>query len=150
MDVFSKRKRSEVMSRIRSKDTEPELLVRRELHKRGFRFRIHVASLPGKPDLVLRRHATVIQVKGCFWHGHSCLGGRVPSGNYWKDKISRNRARDIRCERQLVALGWRVLTIWECRIRRRSRGDLDRFFEATLARHFGRGLPVPRGLARSC
>ena len=106
------------MARIRGKDTQPELAVRRALHRLGYRFRLHVMSLPGRPDVVLPRHRTVIQVKGCFWHGHFCLKGRVPPGKYWRAKFARNKARDRRNDRRLRGLGWKVRTVWECRVRR--------------------------------
>lgn len=114
------------MAAIRSKDTKPELTVRRVLHRLGYRFRLHQESLPGRPDIVLRKLGTVVQVKGCFWHGHRCLKGRVPGSNrrYWRAKIAGNQARDRRNERQLRALGWRVRTVWECFVRRASAEEI--------------------------
>jgi DNA mismatch endonuclease (patch repair protein) len=125
-DVFTPEKRSEVMAAIRAKDTKPEITVRRALHAMGFRFRLHAAGLPGLPDIVLRRLETIVQVKGCFWHGHRCLKGRVPEVNrpYWQAKIAGNKARDARNERRLRAMGWRVKTVWECRVRRSSPEEL--------------------------
>ncbi len=119
-DVFSAAKRSEVMARIRAKNTKPELAVRRALHALGYRFRLHDHSLPGRPDIVMRKHATIVQVQGCFWHGHRCLKGRMPADNraYWAPKLAGNKARDRRNARRLRALGWRVVTIWECDVRR--------------------------------
>src|SRR5687767_1041715 len=102
------------MARIKAKDTRPELTVRRALCLLGVRYRLHVASLPGKPDIVIRRLGLAIQVKGCFWHAHRCQKGRVPPGRYWKEKLARNHARDRRTERRLRRLGWRVSTVWEC------------------------------------
>jgi len=127
-DVFSRAKRSAVMSRIRAKNTKPELAVRRALFALGFRYRLHVASLPGRPDIVMRSAMTVVEVKGCFWHGHRCLGGRRPRQNasYWGPKISGNIARDHRNERRLRRAGWRVVTIWECEVRRMSSAQLTR------------------------
>src|SRR5690349_16997975 len=95
--------RSALMSKIRSKDTQPEMLVRRVLHGLGHRFRLHVRKLPGCPDIVLPRHSTIIQIKGCFWHGHRCLKGRLPRSNrfYWLPKLRKNKVRDSRNERQL-------------------------------------------------
>lgn len=126
VDVFSRRKRSLVMAAIRAKHTKPETLVRRTLHLMGHRFRLHAPELPGKPDIVLPRMRTIIQVKGCFWHGHRCLGGRVPVGNrdYWVLKIQGNRKRDLRNERKLRRMGWRVHTIWECTVRRSTAAEL--------------------------
>ena len=127
MDVFSRKKRSEVMARIRAKNTKPELAVRGVLHSLGFRFRLHVGGLPGRPDIVMPKRRTVIQVKGCFWHGHACLKGRVPEGNrsYWLQKIRGNRLRDQRNARRLRRMGWLVATLWECDIRRWKREQLE-------------------------
>jgi DNA mismatch endonuclease (patch repair protein) len=124
-DTFSRAKRSEVMSRIRGMNTQPELAVRRTLHRLGHRFRLHVMSLPGRPDILLPKHRTVIQVKGCFWHAHFCLGGRIPPGKYWRAKFARNQLRDRRNERRLRRLGWRVVTVWECRVRRWTPSTLE-------------------------
>jgi DNA mismatch endonuclease, patch repair protein len=117
-DVFTPEKRSEIMSRIRSTNTKPELIVRRCLHSMGYRFRLHRRDLPGKPDIVLPKHNTVILVNGCFWHGHTgCKTPcRIPATNteFWTEKITRNKARDIKNRRDLRKLGWKVITIWEC------------------------------------
>jgi DNA mismatch endonuclease (patch repair protein) len=125
-DIFTRQKRSEVMAKVRCKDTKPELAVRRALHAMGFRFRLHSSKLPGRPDIVLHKLGTVIQVNGCFWHGHYCLGGRVPENHrpYWAAKIEENKVRDRRNERRLRAMGWRVRTVWECRLRRWTPADL--------------------------
>lgn len=116
-DVFSSSKRSWVMSRIRGVHTTPERLVRSFLHAQGFRFRLHVKTLPGRPDIVLPRHATVVFVHGCFWHHHSrCRNAVYPRTRtgFWRRKIDGNVARDKRTARKLRGLGWRVLTVWEC------------------------------------
>ena len=115
-DVVDKATRSRMMSGIRGKDTKPEMLVRRGLHGLGFRFRLHDKRLPGKPDLVLPRYRAVIQVQGCFWHGHDCALFKWPSTRqeFWKTKITGNQARDARNLAALEDLGWRTLTIWEC------------------------------------
>jgi DNA mismatch endonuclease (patch repair protein) len=125
-DVFTASKRSEVMANIRAKNTKPELAVRRALHAIGYRFRLHIRDLPGHPDIVIRKLKTVVQVKGCFWHGHSCLKGRRPRQNagYWGPKIAGNILRDRRNERRLRRAGWRVRTVWECRVRRMSEAQL--------------------------
>jgi DNA mismatch endonuclease (patch repair protein) len=125
-DVFTREKRSAVMAAIRAKDTKPEIAIRRAIHAIGFRFRLHDPRLPGRPDIVIRRLMAIVQVKGCFWHGHHCLKGRVPGVNrpYWLDKISGNRARDRRNERRLRAMGWSVQTVWECRVRRSKPDEL--------------------------
>jgi DNA mismatch endonuclease (patch repair protein) len=107
------------MSAIRSKNTKPELAVRRFLHGRGFRFRLHPKELPGKPDLVLPKYLTVIFVDGCFWHGHQCARSpKAPATNvsYWGPKIARTRERDREADTALRALGWRVIRLWECEI----------------------------------
>lgn len=112
--------RSANMSAIRSKDTKPELLVRRIAHALGFRFRLHRRDLPGNPDLVFPRHKAAIFVHGCFWHGLGCKrGGKGPKSNetYWGPKIERTRARDAAAEEALEARGWRVLILWECELK---------------------------------
>ena len=118
-DVFSKNKRSEVMSRIRSKDTSPELLVRRLVHGMGYRYRLHVAGLPGKPDLVFSRFKKIIEVRGCFWHQHNgCADSHMPKSrmDYWGPKLARNVQRDKQNEEELRSMGWEILTLWECEI----------------------------------
>jgi DNA mismatch endonuclease (patch repair protein) len=126
MDVFTPTKRSEVMSRIRGRDTKPELALRSMLHRLGYRFTVNGPlnrTLPGKPDLVLPKYRTVILVHGCFWHGHDhCPAFRLPKsrGAWWKAKIEGNRARDLRNENAIRDLGWHVVTIWECALRKKS------------------------------
>lgn len=117
-DIMTPAQRSERMSRIRSQDTKPELLVRRFLHGEGFRFRLHVRDLPGRPDLVLPKYGAVVFVEGCFWHGHSCQKGRIPGTNpvFWQSKVAANQARDKRNHRDLRRKGWRVFRIWECQL----------------------------------
>lgn len=117
-DKLSPEARSANMARIRSRDTAPEMALRRALHAAGFRYRLHVKQLPGKPDIVLPRYGAVIQVRGCFWHGHSCPDGRLPKSRqeYWLPKLAGNRRRDRRNDRALRALGWRVITVWECKL----------------------------------
>jgi len=104
------------MSRIRGVDTKPEIIVRSILHRAGFRFRLHVKRLPGKPDIVLPKHRTVVFVNGCFWHRHDCGRFRMPKSNtdYWKDKFDKNAARDKRNAASLRDLGWKVVIVWEC------------------------------------
>ena len=108
------------MSRIRSKDTKPEMVVRSMLHRLGYRFRLHRKDLPGRPDIVLPRHRKIILVQGCFWHGHSCRLASKPKSNkgYWSVKIQTNKDRDARNLRLLLDLGWDVLELWECDIRK--------------------------------
>lgn len=112
------------MSRIRSKDTRPELLVRHYLYAHGYRYRLHVRRLPGTPDIVMRRLCTVILVNGCFWHGHTLPDGQpchlfvVPKTrtDFWQAKIDRNQERDLLVRRELTAMGWHVIQIWECEL----------------------------------
>jgi len=120
LDSLSKEKRSWNMSRIRSNDTKPELIVRSFLHRNGFRFRLHDKKLPGKPDIVLKKYKTVIEVRGCFWHRHErCTKATSPSTNteYWQTKFQNNMQRDKRHERELHDLGWNLIVVWECEIR---------------------------------
>ena len=107
------------MSRIKSKDTTPERIVRSFLHRNGFRFRLNVKDLPGKPDIVLPKYKTVIEVRGCYWHRHEgCKDAATPSSNtdFWQKKFSENIARDQRSEQALKALGWNVIVVWECEV----------------------------------
>jgi DNA mismatch endonuclease (patch repair protein) len=112
--------RSAVMRRVKSKHTAPELKLRKLLTALGYRYRLHRADLPGKPDLVFPGRRKLIFVHGCFWHGHDCArGARAPKNNadYWQAKITRNRARDATHQEALTSAGWRVLTIWECEMK---------------------------------
>lgn len=123
MDRISPIRRSWLMSRIRSRDTKPELVVRKELHRLGYRFRLHAQDLPGKPDLAFPRRRKVVFVHGCYWHGHSCrLGAAQSKSNlpYWRSKLERNRQRDSTVAADLRNTGWKVLVIWECQIKRGS------------------------------
>jgi DNA mismatch endonuclease (patch repair protein) len=124
------------MSRVGRTDTEPELVLRRALHSLGFRFRLHVPDLPGRPDIVLPRYRVIFFVNGCFWHGHSCPRGRCPSSNrlFWETKIRTNRERDERTARRLRAHGWKVLTIWECRLRKWTTATLRQRLSILLVR----------------
>lgn len=117
-DFLTPEKRRRVMSAIKSRDTKPELIVRRMLHRAGFRFRLHRSDLPGRPDIVLPRYRTVVLVHGCFWHGHDCGIFRPPTTReeFWREKISRNMARDSANLIALHALGWRVAEVWECEL----------------------------------
>jgi len=118
-DVFSKEKRSEIMSRIKSKDTKPELILRSSLHRLGLRFRLHSADLPGKPDLTFKKYRVVVFVNGCFWHGHGrCRKSALPESNrkFWKTKIEKNKTRDQKVYRKLKRMGWRVILVWECQL----------------------------------
>lgn len=120
MDVFSRGKRSQIMSRISGKDTKPEILVRSLLHRMGYRFRVHKKDLPGKPDITLSKHKKVIFVHGCFWHGHEdCPRSKRPRTNvkFWNKKIDGNIERDKKNIQSLEKLGWTTLTLWTCEIK---------------------------------
>jgi DNA mismatch endonuclease (patch repair protein) len=132
MDIYSREKRSELMSKVRTAGTTPELIVRRTLHSLGFRFRLHGKYLPGKPDIVLPKYHSVIFVHGCFWHHHRhCKKSKLPQSNaeFWRAKIHKNVERDSLKIAELIKLGWRVLVIWECETKNRS-------FEAKLSTFF--------------
>lgn len=120
-DILTKAQRSALMSRIRGTHTGPERQVRSLLHGLGLRFRLHAADLPGRPDIVLRRHRTAVFVHGCFWHRHEgCAGATTPKSNraFWLLKFRRNRARDRRNLTSLRLVGWRPVVVWECELRR--------------------------------
>ena len=122
-DTVDRKKRSEIMSRIRSRDTKPEIAVRRIAHGLGFRFRLHRKDLPGCPDIVFPKYRSVIFVHGCFWHRHpSCKIASSPKTNveYWENKFRRNVVRDARNQTLLRKLGWRVMVIWECEVKDRE------------------------------
>ena len=119
-DILTQSQRHKCMSSIRGKNTKPEILVRKGLHARGFRFRLHNKKLPGSPDIVLPKYGVAIMVNGCFWHGHKgCRYATKPKSNveFWETKIARNRHRDEVTNAHLEALGWTVITIWECELR---------------------------------
>lgn len=123
------------MQANKATDTQPELILRRMLHSRGYRYRIHCKTLPGKPDIVFTSRRTVVEVRGCFWHGHGCHPlGQVPKTRpeYWVPKIAATKARDQKHTEALVSLGWHVMEVWECDIR----ADPDRVFER-LVRSLG-------------
>ena len=118
-DVVNAATRSRMMAAIKGRDTKPEMTVRRGLHRRGFRFRLHDRALPGRPDLIFPRHRAVIFVHGCFWHGHDCPFFRWPKSRpeFWRAKIGANIERDRAVRTALRAADWRVLTVWECAFR---------------------------------
>lgn len=119
MDTMTPELRSRLMSRIKAKDTKPEMLVRSAVHRLGLRFRLHDKRLPGKPDLVLPKHRTVIFVHGCFWHRHGCKLASNPKSrqDYWAPKFERNVRRDAEHRSALEEAGWRVVVIWECEVK---------------------------------
>lgn len=134
MDTFSKTDRSRIMARVKSENTTPELTVRKLVHSLGYRYRLHVRSLPGTPDLVFPRLMKVINVNGCFWHSHNCGRCRIPASNrpYWTDKLARNAARDRLNRAKLRKEGWRVLVVWECQTSPRRLGRLEKRLIAFL------------------
>jgi DNA mismatch endonuclease (patch repair protein) len=124
MDVFTKNKRSRIMSGIKDKDTKPEKIVRSILHRMGYRFRLHRKDLPGKPDIVFPKHRKVIFVHGCFWHGHKdCRRAKRPSTNknFWNEKLTKNFERDKKNQEKLNQEGWAPLVIWQCQIKEDKR-----------------------------
>ncbi len=118
-DIYTKDKRSNIMSKISGKETKPEVLVRKYLFLKGFRYRKNVKGLPGKPDVVLFKYKTVIFINGCFWHGHSCKAGKMPDTNieFWMRKIGSNVERDNNNITKLKEMGWNVIVIWQCEIK---------------------------------
>ena len=126
-DIVSQRKRSEMMSGIRAKDTKPEMLLRKALHANGFRYRLHDKRLTGKPDIVLPKYNAVIFVHGCFWHGHDCHLFTLPKSRikFWHEKIESNRRRDARSRKLLLDEGWRVAEVWECAVKGKLRVDMS-------------------------
>ena len=119
MDTISKEQRSRTMSRIRSNNTKPEMLVRRFLYANGFRYRVNVKTLPGTPDIVLKKFHLVIFIHGCFWHSHECQNGRMPKTNvaFWQQKLTRNKERDAEVREKLRCMGWKTLIVWECQLK---------------------------------
>ncbi|MBF0481653.1 MAG: DNA mismatch endonuclease Vsr [Desulfovibrionaceae bacterium] len=126
-DVLTPEQRKLNMSRIRDKNTKPELILRKGLHSLGLRFRLHRNDLPGKPDIVIPKHRVVILVHGCFWHGHNCHLFKQPTtrSDFWRSKISANRERDKTIVQQLNIDKWRVLSVWECSLRGKKRLSMD-------------------------
>lgn len=123
MDVVNKLKRSSMMAGIQGKNTLGEIIIRKGLHKLGFRYQLHRKDLPGKPDMVFPKHRAVIFVNGCFWHAHECHLFKWPSTRieFWKEKITKNKARDERNTQACIAMGWKVLVIWECALKGKTR-----------------------------
>ncbi len=126
-DIVSLETRSRMMSGIRGKDTQPEMIVRKALWARGFRYSLHKKTLPGKPDLYLARYKAVIDINGCFWHGHNCSLFKWPGTrqDFWKDKISGNQLRDRKNVSSLLSMNLRVLIVWECALRRKAEEVMD-------------------------
>lgn len=138
-DIFSKDKRSDIMSKISNKNTKPEILVRKYLFAKGFRFRINDKRFPGKPDILLPKYKTAIFVNGCFWHGHKgCKYYVLPKTNteFWQNKIERNQKRDMEEKQQLTSMGWHCITVWECQLKPKVRQQTLDALEYTLCHIF--------------
>jgi DNA mismatch endonuclease (patch repair protein) len=132
-DTFTSLQRSQIMAKVRSKNTQPEMTVRHLVHALGYRYRLHVEQLPGTPDLVFPRLRKIINVSGCFWHMHTCGACRIPTSRrtYWTAKLRRNRTRDVANNRKLRRLQWKLLTVWECELKNIQK--LSRRIEQFLA-----------------
>jgi DNA mismatch endonuclease (patch repair protein) len=131
MDTFTAKERSQIMRQVRSRGTQPEIVVRSIVRRMGIRYRSCARNLPGKPDLVMAGLRKAILVHGCFWHGHHCEAGNLPKSNrsYWKNKQAKNSLRDVQNARALRARGWKLMVIWECEVRgtERLQTKLQRF-----------------------
>ena len=127
VDIVDAATRSRMMAGIRGKDTKPELQVRKALHARGFRYRLHGKKLPGRPDMVFAKHKALLFVHGCFWHAHDCPLFRWPAtrADFWRTKIAGNQDRDVRNIAALLDSGWRVAIVWECALKGRLRKPLN-------------------------
>lgn len=130
-DIVSPGKRSRMMSGIKAKNTKPELIIRKELFRRGFRYRLHAGKLPGKPDIVLPKYRAAIFINGCFWHGHGCHLFRWPKSNieFWREKITGNIQRDTIKSQSLLDEGWRIMTVWECALRGKEKENLQKVLD---------------------
>jgi DNA mismatch endonuclease (patch repair protein) len=128
VDVVDKKTRSRMMSGIRGKDTQPELIIRKALHREGFRYRLHDKRLPGKPDLVFPKYNAVIFIHGCFWHGHGCHLFKWPKTRkeFWRKKINRNKEVDKRNYKKLKEEGWYILIVWECALKGKTRQPFEK------------------------
>ena len=138
-DRLNPQQRRKCMQSIRSMNTKPELLVRRFLFSRGFRFRLNVKKLPGSPDIVLKKYRTAIFINGCFWHGHEeCKYFVLPKTNtaFWQEKISRNRERDLKRRIELRNMGWHTITLWECQLKPKTANQTLQGLETALYRIF--------------
>ena len=133
VDVHTPIQRSRNMAAIKGKNTKPELIIRKELHRLGFRYRLHYSALPGSPDLVFPKYKAVILINGCFWHKHECHMFKWPKNNaeFWRAKIEKNFIRDSKNSDYLVALGWKSLVIWECALKGRKKIPIEQVIETT-------------------
>ena len=133
VDVHTPIQRSRNMAAIKGKNTKPELIIRKELHRLGFRYRLHYSALPGSPDLVFPKYKAVILINGCFWHKHECHMFKWPESNakFWRDKIEKNFIRDSKNSDYLLAQGWKSLVIWECALKGRKKIPIHQVIEST-------------------
>lgn len=125
-DIVDRSTRSRMMAAVKNRNTAPELQIRRDLHRLGFRYKLHAADLPGCPDIVFPKYRAVIQVQGCFWHRHEgCRYCSTPTSNYsfWKKKFEENTSRDFRNNRLLLNSGWRIAIVWDCQLRGKHKGN---------------------------
>lgn len=134
MDIVSPEKRSKMMSGIRSKDTKPEIKIRKALYSRGYRYRLHSNKVHGKPDIIMKKYNAVIFIHGCFWHGHDCPLFRLPKTRttFWENKINSNKERDSNVFSLLREEGWRIATIWECSMRGRGKMEIDELMDRLI------------------
>lgn len=134
-DIVDPATRSRMMSGIRSENTKPEILLRRALHKNGFRYRLHDSLIPGRPDIVFPKYHAVLFVHGCFWHGHDCSLFRYPEtrNEFWKDKIRKNRERDTVVRKRLEDTGWRLGIVWECSLKGKKRSGTEETVKRIIA-----------------
>lgn len=135
MDIVDPVTRSRMMSGIRSENTKPEMLLRRALHKNGFRYRLHDIRIPGRPDLVFPKYHAVLFVHGCFWHGHNCPLFRMPEtrNEFWKDKIRKNRERDTVVRKKIKEIGWRLGIVWECALKGKEQIGTEKTIERIVS-----------------
>tara|TARA_Y100001936_G_C16090683_1_gene685930 strand:- start:3510 stop:4097 length:588 start_codon:yes stop_codon:yes gene_type:complete len=136
MDTVSAKKRSEIMSKIKSRDSKIEVSVRKFLFSKGLRFRKNVKNLPGCPDIVLPKYKTIVFVHGCFWHGHNCKYSRVPKTRkkYWSEKLKGNHLRDLKNTRKLRSMGWSCLVVWECKLKKNFEGEMSKLEKKIITR----------------
>lgn len=138
MDHLTKKQRSTNMSKIRSQNTNPEMIVRRYIHRRGIRFRTNVIGLPGKPDIAIKKYKAALEVRGCFWHGHeNCKNFRLPQTRkeFWRQKITKNIERDGRNQKKLKELGYKLFVVWECDLDQKVYRSIDEFVAYVKTNH---------------
>lgn len=126
-DIHTKAARSKNMAAVKNKNTKPEMQIRKELHKRGFRYSLHNKNIPGKPDLYFRKYNAALFINGCFWHMHDCPRGKIPETNseFWEEKLNRNKQRDIEVRQALDEIGVRHMTVWECDLRGKNKRPIE-------------------------